>query len=80
MSGSFSAEMFRLFRDALHDIFGLFDLIWIGLAGAAAWIGLQADDAEAGDGGAAGEPVPAGGDRSRRRPSRSGARATPSTG
>ena len=36
--------MFRLFRDALHDIFGLYDLIWIGLAAAAAWIGLQADD------------------------------------
>jgi signal peptidase I len=44
--GIVSGEMFRLFRDALHDIFGLFDLIWIGLAGAAAWIGLQADDAK----------------------------------
>ena len=44
--GLLSGEMFRLFRDALHDIFGLYDLIWIGLAGAAAWIGLQADDAE----------------------------------
>jgi signal peptidase I len=44
--GLLSGEMFRLFRDALHDVFGLYDLIWIGLAGAAAWIGLQADDAE----------------------------------
>jgi len=39
-----SGEMLRLFRDGLHDIFGLFDLIWIGLATAAAWIGLQASE------------------------------------
>ena len=52
--------MFRLFRDALHDIFGLYDLIWIGLAGAAAWIGLQADDAEAASGaGRRAGPLPA---------------------
>ena len=38
--------MIRLFRDALHDVFGLFDLLWIGLAATAAWIGLRADDAE----------------------------------
>ena len=44
--GLVSGEMLRLFRDALHDIFGLFDLLWIGLGVAAAWIGLQADDAE----------------------------------
>ena len=30
--GVLSGEMFRLFRDALHEIFGLFDLIWIALA------------------------------------------------
>jgi signal peptidase I len=44
--GLFSGEMLRLFRDGLHDIFGRFDLLWIGLAAAAAWIALQADDAE----------------------------------
>ena len=44
--GLFSGEMLRLFRDALHDIFGLYDLLWIGLAAAAAWIGLRADEAE----------------------------------
>jgi signal peptidase I len=44
--GVFSGEMLRLFRDGLHDIFGRFDLLWIGLAAAAAWIGLQADDSE----------------------------------
>ncbi|HUQ23292.1 MAG TPA: signal peptidase I [Gaiellaceae bacterium] len=42
--GVFSGEMLRLFRDGLHDTFGRFDLLWIGLAAAAAWIGLQADD------------------------------------
>ncbi len=45
--GLFSGEMLRLVRDGLHDILGRFDLLWIGLAAAAAWIGLQADDAEA---------------------------------
>jgi len=44
--GLFSGEMFRLFRDALHDIFGLYDLLWIGLAATAAWVGLRADEAE----------------------------------
>ena len=41
-----SGEMLRLFRDGLHDILGLFDLLWIGLAAAAAWIGLRADEDE----------------------------------
>ena len=44
--GLFSGEMFRLFRDALHDVFGLYDLLWVGLAATAAWVGLRADDAE----------------------------------
>jgi signal peptidase I len=44
--GLLSGQMLRLFRDGLHDTFGRFDLLWIGLAAAAAWIGLQADDAE----------------------------------
>jgi signal peptidase I len=42
--GLLSGEMLRLFRDALHDILGLFDLLWIGLAVTAAWIGLKADE------------------------------------
>jgi signal peptidase I len=45
-AGVLSGEMFRLFRDSLHEVFGLFDLIWIGLAAAAAWMGLQANDPE----------------------------------
>ena len=55
--GIFSGEMLRLFRDGLHDIFGRFDLLWIGLAAAAAWIGLQADDSETATAPAQ-EPVP----------------------
>ncbi len=43
--GLFSGEMLGLFRDGLHDSFGRFDLLWIGLAAATAWIGLQAEDA-----------------------------------
>jgi signal peptidase I len=42
--GLLSGEMLRLFRDALHDILGLFDLLWIGLAVTAAWLGLKADE------------------------------------
>ena len=42
--GLLSGEMLRLFRDGLHDIFGLYDLIWIGLAATVAWLGLKADD------------------------------------
>ena len=45
--GLLSGEMFRLFRDSLSEIFGLFDLLWIGLAAAAAWIALQPGDEEA---------------------------------
>jgi signal peptidase I len=44
--GLLSGEMLRLFRDALRDIFGLYDLLWVGLAAAAAWSGLRAGDAE----------------------------------
>ena len=42
--GLLSGDMLKLFRDALRDIFGLYDLLWVGLAVAAAWIGLRADD------------------------------------
>ena len=55
--GLVSGEMFRLFRDALHDVFGLYDLLWIGLAATAAWLGLRADESEATAEGAR-EPVP----------------------
>ncbi len=29
--------MFRIFRENLDDVFGLFDLLWIGLAVFTAW-------------------------------------------
>ena len=35
--GLFSSEMFRIFRENLDDVFGLFDLLWIGLAVFTAW-------------------------------------------
>jgi len=44
--GLLSGEMLRLFRDGLRDIFGLYDLLWVGLAAAAAWTGLRPGDAE----------------------------------
>ena len=35
--GLFSSEMFRFFRENLDDVFGLFDLLWVGLAVFTAW-------------------------------------------
>jgi hypothetical protein len=35
--GLFSSEMFRIFRENLGDAFGLFDLLWVGLAVVTAW-------------------------------------------
>jgi hypothetical protein len=35
--GLVSSEMFRFFREDLDNIFGLFDLLWIGLAVVTAW-------------------------------------------
>ena len=35
--GLLSSEMFRIFRENLDDVFGLFDLLWIGLAVFTAW-------------------------------------------
>ena len=35
--GLLSSEMFRFFRENLRDVFGLFDLLWIGLAVFTAW-------------------------------------------
>ena len=45
--GLFSAEMRSLFRDNLGDVFGLYDLLWIGLAVASAWLVLRPDEAQA---------------------------------
>jgi signal peptidase I len=57
--GVVSGEMFRLFRESLAEIFGLFDLLWIGLAAAAAWIALQPGDEEEAEPAPAAEAVPA---------------------
>ena len=46
--GLLSGEMLRLFRAGLRDIFGLYDLLWVGLAAAAAWSGLRAGDTATG--------------------------------
>jgi steroid 5-alpha reductase family enzyme len=35
--GLFSSDMFRFFREDLDNVFGLFDLLWIGLAVYTAW-------------------------------------------
>ena len=35
--GLFSNEMFRFFREDLDNVFGLFDLLWVGLAVYTAW-------------------------------------------
>jgi len=42
--GLFSSEMWRQFRNAVPDIFGLYDLLWIVLAAASAWLVLRPDD------------------------------------
>jgi hypothetical protein len=35
--GLFSSDMFRFFREDLDSVFGLFDLLWVGLAVFTAW-------------------------------------------
>ena len=35
--GLLSGDMFRFFREDLEDVFGLFDLLWVGLAVFTAW-------------------------------------------
>ncbi len=50
-TGLFSGEMFALFRENLQEVFGLFDLLWTGLAVASAWYALRPDETEA-------EPAP----------------------
>jgi signal peptidase I len=43
--GALSGDTVSFFRDNLGQLFGLFDLIWIGLAVATAWLTLRPDDA-----------------------------------
>ncbi|MEO5575555.1 MAG: signal peptidase I [Gaiellaceae bacterium] len=40
-TGVLSGEMFSLFRHSLSEVFGLFDLLWTGLAAASAWYALR---------------------------------------
>ena len=44
-----SSDMFSFFRDDLDAVFGLFDLLWIGLAVFTAWRIPQVDEPEPGD-------------------------------
>lgn len=44
--GLFSGDMFRFFREDLDAVFGLFDLLWVGLAVASAWRIPQAEEPE----------------------------------
>jgi len=39
--GLLSGDMFSLFRDSLREVFGLFDLLWAGLAVVTAWFALR---------------------------------------
>ena len=43
-------EMFTLFRENLSEVFGLFDLLWTGLAVASAWYALRPEPRRAGAG------------------------------
>jgi signal peptidase I len=44
-TGLLSGEMFSLFRENLSEVFGLFDLLWTGLAVASAWYALRPEEA-----------------------------------
>jgi hypothetical protein len=44
--GLFSEDMFRLFREELDAVFGLFDLLWVGLAVFSAWRIPQVEEPE----------------------------------
>jgi hypothetical protein len=44
--GLFSSEMFDFFREDLEHVFGLFDLLWVGLAVFTAWRLTQPDAPE----------------------------------
>ncbi len=45
-TGLLSGEMFSLFRQNLSEVFGLFDLLWTGLAVSSAWYALRPEEAE----------------------------------
>ena len=63
-AGLLSAEMIRLFRESLSTVFGTYDLLWVGLAVAAAWYALRPEE-----GGAVAAPreTPPGDEEPRRR-------------
>jgi hypothetical protein len=42
--GLFSGDMFSFFREDLDAVFGLFDLLWVGLAVFTAWRMPQVDE------------------------------------
>jgi hypothetical protein len=44
--GLFSGDMFSFFREDLGSVFGLFDLLWVGLAVFTAWRIPQVDEPE----------------------------------
>ena len=44
--GLFSSDMFTFFREDLEHVFGLFDLLWVGLAVFTAWRLTQPDAPE----------------------------------
>jgi len=55
--GLLSRDMLSLFRDSLRQVFGLFDLLWAGLAVVTAWFALRPEDGAPGRQPAA-APVP----------------------
>lgn len=55
--GLLSRDMLSLFRDSLREVFGLFDLLWAGLAVVTAWFALRPEEGAPGAEPAA-SPVP----------------------
>jgi len=43
-TGLLSGEMFSLFRENLREVFGLYDILWTGLAAASAWFALRPEE------------------------------------
>jgi signal peptidase I len=52
--GIVSGDMLTYFREALREVFGVFDLLWAGLAVVTAWVTLKPDEADL-----AAQPAPA---------------------
>jgi signal peptidase I len=44
--GIVSGDMLTYFREALREVFGLFDLLWAGLAVVTAWVTLKPDEVD----------------------------------